>query len=550
MIDDFETLSLGNKKLKENDITGAMQQFHSIIKENKNHIKLYQKNFDLLCKNKVNKQNFEFLRLICEFYFKDNYVFHQLAFQQALKLTKFADFNFSSKHSTSKLINRDVLNDELFQLILKKCLVMDIDLELYLKKLRKVLLKKFLQRKDTQLFVIINNFLISFAEQCFFNEFIYSETDEEKKLLAKLKKSITESKDICELSLIIYSFYKPLYKLEFLKNKLSSYQSNSSEFNDFLKFVYHDPIQDKKINKSLKSMSSFANKTSKLMMSQYEENPYPRWRFTAKPIPDQDLNAHANHITDSDFYNNYFNKPKILIAGCGTGQQIIGWSAFKNSQVIAVDLSRESLAYSIRKSEELNIKNVKHYHLDLLDLKLLNQKFDMIISTGVLHHMEKPEDGLASLSSVLKPNGIMLLGLYSKYARSEIKWIREYIEKNKIILTEDNMKKFREKMLISKNKKIQYIRNSVDFFSLSNFRDLIFNYHEHRYDLIEIKELLKSNKLNFLYFNGLDPDVLNRFLTLYQPTDEESRIDAWSKYESIYPKTFFGMYKFWVKKIN
>ena len=36
---------------------------------------------------------------------------------------------------------------------------------------------------------------------------------------------------------------------------------------------------------------------------------------------------------------------------------------------------------------------------------------------------------LASLSSVLKPNGIMLLGLYSKYARSEIKWTREYIEK-------------------------------------------------------------------------------------------------------------------------
>ena len=334
---------------------------------------------------------------------------------------------------------------------------MDIDLELYLKKLRKVLLKKFLQRKDTQLFVIINNFLISFAEQCFFNEFIYSETDEEKKLLAALKKSIIESKDICELSLMILSIYKPLYKLEFLKNKLSSYQSNSLKFNDFLKFVYHDPIQDKKISQSLKSMSSFTNKTSKLMMSQYEENPYPRWRFTAKPIPDQDLNAHANHITDSDFYNNYFNKPKILIAGSGTGQQIIGWSAFKNSQIIAVDLSKESLAYSIRKSEEHNIKNVKHYHLDLLDLKLLNQKFDMIISTGVLHHMEKPEDGLASLSSVLKPNGIMLLGLYSKYARSEIKWIREYIEKNKIILTEDNMKKFREKMLISKNKKITNI---------------------------------------------------------------------------------------------
>ena len=55
--------------------------------------------------------------------------------------------------------------------------------------------------------------------------------------------------------------------------------------------------------------------------------------------------------------------------------------------------------------------------------------------------------------SVLKPNGIMLLGLYSKYARLEIKWTREYIEKKKIILTEDNMKKFREKMLTLRTKK-------------------------------------------------------------------------------------------------
>ena len=74
------------------------------------------------------------------------------------------------------------------------------------------------------------------------------------------------------------------------------------------------------------------------MMSQYEENPYPRWRFTAKPIQDQDLNAHANHITDSDFYNNYFNKPKIMSTGCGTGQQIIGWSALKIHRLLQLIL--------------------------------------------------------------------------------------------------------------------------------------------------------------------------------------------------------------------
>ena len=77
----------------------------------------------------------------------------------------------------------------------------------------------------------------------------------------------------------------------------------------------------------------------------------------------------TNHITDSDFYNNYFNKPKILIAGSGTGQQIIGWSAFKNSQIIAVDLSKESLAYSIRKSEE-----VKHQKCKTLSFRFIRPK--------------------------------------------------------------------------------------------------------------------------------------------------------------------------------
>ena len=92
----------------------------------------------------------------------------------------------------------------------------------------------------------------------------------------------------------------------------------------------------------------------------------------------------------------------------------MAWSAYKDSKIYAVDLSSESLAYAIRKAKEKNIKNINFYHLDLLDLELLNKKFDIIISTGCLHHMEKPEDGLESLVNVLKPQGLIYLGLYSK----------------------------------------------------------------------------------------------------------------------------------------
>ena len=62
--DYFETLSLGNKKLRENDLNGAMLCFHSILKTNKNHIKLYLNNFDLFCRNKINKENFNFSKKI------------------------------------------------------------------------------------------------------------------------------------------------------------------------------------------------------------------------------------------------------------------------------------------------------------------------------------------------------------------------------------------------------------------------------------------------------------------------------------------------------
>ena len=49
-------------------------------------------------------------------------------------------------------------------------------------------------------------------------------------------------------------------------------------------------------------------------------------------------------------------------------------SAYKNAKITAIDLSKDSLAYSIRKSKELKLNNIKHYHIDILDLDLLNKK--------------------------------------------------------------------------------------------------------------------------------------------------------------------------------
>ena len=542
MSDDFKNVAIGKQKLEENDIDGAMYHLHKVLKDNKDHIELYLINFDLFCRNQISTKNYDFLKTIAEYYFRDNFIYHQLAFPQAIKLTNFYS-NSKTESRKLSLIDLDIINEKLFQLIVKKCLITDLNLEFYLTKIRKKLLKKFLSNTDNQFFMKIYKFLIVFAEQKFFCEFIYHVTDEEKKLLKKLENKIKKKDDICELSILLISLYKPLNKCNYLQKKLVNYISKSNEFKEFLKYVFHDPHTDKQASISMKSMSNFSNKTSLLMKRQYEENPFPRWRFTLRPIKGNDINEFTNRYSGT-----FFKKPEILIAGCGTGQQAMAWSAYKDSKIYAVDLSSESLAYAIRKAKEKNIKNVNFYHLDLLDLELLNKKFDIIISTGCLHHMEKPEDGLESLVNVLKPQGLIYLGLYSKRARSEIEWTRKYIQKRKIDVTEDNMRSFRTKILNSENKKLQSIRGLLDFFSLSNFRDLLFNYTEHTYDFIKIKELLESKKLNFIAFNEMNPDVKNSFKNHFPNENDEVNLELWDKFEKIYPKTFLGMYKFWVKK--
>ena len=118
--------------------------------------------------------------------------------------------------------------------------------------------------------------------------------------------------------------------------------------------------------------------------------------------------------------------PNILIAGCGTGQHSIGTAArFKDSKVLAIDLSLSSLSYAKRKTEELGIQDIDYMQADILDLGKLGRQFDIVESAGVLHHMEDPVAGWRVLTDCLKPGGLMKIGLYSELAREHIVEIRQ-----------------------------------------------------------------------------------------------------------------------------
>ena len=61
----------------------------------------------------------------------------------------------------------------------------------------------------------------------------------------------------------------------------------------------------------------------------------------------------------------------------GTGQQVISASQYKDAEITAIDLSDASVAYAKQKADEYGM-NVRFIVMDLLNVELLQQQFDII----------------------------------------------------------------------------------------------------------------------------------------------------------------------------
>jgi SAM-dependent methyltransferase len=108
---------------------------------------------------------------------------------------------------------------------------------------------------------------------------------------------------------------------------------------------------------------------------------------------------------------------RVLVAGCGTVQA--AWFAYTNPEcsITGVDLSEASLAHQRFLQEKYNLKNLRLFQGDLREVGRMGKEFDLIVSTGVLHHMRDPNEGLRALASVLAARGAMVLMVYGAARR-------------------------------------------------------------------------------------------------------------------------------------
>ena len=85
-----------------------------------------------------------------------------------------------------------------------------------------------------------------------------------------------------------------------------------------------------------------------------------------------------------------------------------------------------------------------------------------------------------------------------------------------------------------------------DFFSTSQVRDLIFNYQEHRFNLIQISKIIKEFNLEFLGF--IYPNLKKQYSNSFPNDKKNILLKNWHKFEVDNPNSFSKMYRFWVKK--
>ena len=213
-------------------------------------------------------------------------------------------------------------------------------------------------------------------------------------------------------------------------------------------------------------------------MHQYEENPYPRWIIDPHAAVFTEANAQQAN-GDLQFHG------EILIAGCGTGLHASQVAhQYPKARILAIDISLPSLAHARRKIHEAGLQNVEFAQADILQLGTIDRSFDRIEAIGVLHHLAKPEDGWRVLLSLMRPRAEIRIGLYSENARRSIVEARALIAERGYRPTVRDIRKCRQEIFRGDDeRRWGRMTSSVDFYSVSGCRDLLFNVMEHRFTI-------------------------------------------------------------------
>lgn len=387
------------------------------------------------------------------------------------------------------------------------------------------------------------------GQQGFINEYVFDVTDQEQAQLGKLRddiaNEIVQGQAIAPVKLAVLASYLPLHSIPAAEQLAE--RSWPDAMAGLIKQHISDHREELNIRSSIERLTAIEDGVSEKVRAQYEENPYPRWSRVFAETQALPVDAYIGMRFPGVPYKPLGNRAiDVLIAGCGTGQHAIQRAQqLQSANVLAIDLSLASLGYAIRKTKELGLTNLRYAQGDILALED-GKTFDVIDSSGVLHHLKEPLTGWRRLAGLLRPGGLMHIGLYSSTARRDINTARDLLAKQGRAYSVSEVRRLRADVAgRAPGDDLHNITGFSDFFSTSECRDLLFHVQEHQFSIPQIADFLREAGFAFL---GFETPARSSYLRRFPEDRAATNLANWATFEAENPATFATMYQFWIQK--
>ena len=140
--------------------------------------------------------------------------------------------------------------------------------------------------------------------------------------------------------------------------------------------------------------------------------------------------------------------------------------------------------------------------------------------------MEEPLAGWGVLRSLLKPGGLMRIGLYSRAGRHAVAVAQNAARRGGYLSTREDILRFRRDCPhLCDRETLLHLSQLQDYYHLNMYRDLLFPAREHRFDLAQIGDMLDELNLVFEGFY-VSTDVLTKYRSMFRDDRHATHLEV------------------------
>jgi SAM-dependent methyltransferase len=277
------------------------------------------------------------------------------------------------------------------------------------------------------------------------------------------------------------------------------------------------------------------DKTTLAVKNMYEKYPYP----SGAPMmrAGTDVNLLLSYV---NIYRENSEAVHVLDAGCGRGVGLIAAAILQpDVNFIGADINTTAVNDARLNAKNRGLTNIRFIEADLMTLEGIEVPsggFDVIYSSGVLHHLSEPLTGLKNLEKVLAPHGVISLMVYGSYGRQALYRLIEGID---LMLPNEN--EIEERLPFARlltqvaNQTVfkgNYWQNTSTTDDIE-FVDRCLNVNEVSYDINSLWQLIEEAQMKFIRWDDPEEWSINKLFDNKQLNDKLSLLSNKEQYRII-----------------